>query len=99
MFMKNKKIKVAHIVLDLNIGGLEVLVFNIIRKLDKEKFEPIVICLKERGVLGNELKTLGVKVIPMRKGESFEWRCFFKLADILKKESVDVVHLHNARVR
>ena len=93
--MRRKKIKIAHVVLDLNVGGLETLVVNMIKKVDREHFDSMVICLKTKGALADELIELGFDVHSMNKGEGLELDCFFKLAILLVKEKVDVVHLHN----
>ena len=66
-----------------------------IKKVDREHFDSMVICLKTKGALADELIELGFDVHSMNKGEGLELDCFFKLAILLVKEKVDVVHLHN----
>ncbi|MEZ6113627.1 MAG: glycosyltransferase [Pirellulaceae bacterium] len=42
-------------VTSLPVGGAEVLLSNLVRRLDRESFQPEICCLKEPGPLGHEL--------------------------------------------
>jgi L-malate glycosyltransferase len=91
-----EKIKVLHIVLSLEIGGLEQVVLNLVRNLDRKRFEPAVACLNERGALADELLKLGIKVIqvnPMSARFSFLFP--MELVKIIKQEKVDIAHSHS----
>ncbi len=91
----NQKIKIAHVVLSLDIGGLEMLVVDMIKNLDWERFEVVVVCLREKGVLAREIESLGFKVYSLGNRDKLEFGSFFKLAKLLVKENVDIVHCHN----
>ena len=93
--MKEKKIKVAHVVLNLDIGGLETMVVDMIRHMDRDRFEVVTICLRNKGVLGSQIEEMGFKVYCLNGGDRLEWKAFFQLTGILKKEKIDVVHAHN----
>jgi sugar transferase (PEP-CTERM/EpsH1 system associated) len=89
-----KKIKLAHIVLNLNTGGLERLVLDIVEKTS-QPFQPIIICLKENGDLSNNIEKLGIKVLNLNKNDRFDPKSIYKLYNLLKKEKISIVHTHN----
>jgi glycosyltransferase involved in cell wall biosynthesis len=49
------KLGIKFVVTSMPVGGAETLLVNLIRRMDKDAFAPEVVCLKEPGVLGQEL--------------------------------------------
>ena len=92
--MARKLIKLAHIVLNLNTGGLEKLVVEFATKPPRN-FLPIVFCLKEKGELAQEVENSGVKVLALSKKEGFDTLLIFRLALLFQKEKISIVHTHN----
>lgn len=88
-----KKIKLAQIVFDLNQGGLQNGVVNLVNSMDQTYFENIIICLSKSGVLRNRLNP-GIKVIEMN-AEVNDVMLPFRLLKLFKKERFDVVHARN----
>ncbi len=87
---------IAHCVLSLEVGGLEVLVSNLAKDAQLQGDRPIVICLDEIGILGNELRSIGIDVrVLNRKGGIFDYRVFVAFLDILREQSIDVIHSHD----
>jgi len=86
---------VAHVVVNLDIGGLERVVLNIIRNIDKNRFRSVLVCLRDGGPLLDELDRDRVHVYPLNKSDSLDYWLFMKLTRILRQEKADVVHCHN----
>jgi sugar transferase (PEP-CTERM/EpsH1 system associated) len=86
---------VAHVVLSLNVGGLEKVVLRLLERIDRARFAPIVCALDEAGSLAGELDRLGVPlhVLPRRRG--LDPSLVFELAALFRREHVAVVHTHN----
>ena len=61
--MANKKYKIANVIVDLSVGGIERLTLNLCAHLDKDIFEPTVVCISGGGPLEEEAKELGVDVL------------------------------------
>jgi len=96
--MKDHKIKLAQITHDLAIGGLQQVVVNICRAIDREKFEVTVICLRDLGEFVPEVERMGIKVrLLPQKQNGTDYFSFLKLARILKEEKIDVIHTHNTQ--
>lgn len=91
--------KIVNIISDLNIGGAGKCLINFCRNYDSKKFEVVVI-LPEGSELTNELKNTSVKIIEIDglKNKSLDFKAFFKLVKILKKEKPDVVHTHASSI-
>ena len=90
------KIRVMQITHDLAIGGLQKVVVNLCKNIDRSKFDVSVLCLRELGEFVPEVMDCGVNValIP-QKMNGADYFGFLKIAKILKKEKIDVIHTHN----
>ncbi|MBX9775412.1 MAG: glycosyltransferase [Xanthobacteraceae bacterium] len=63
-------ISVCHVITDLNAGGAERMLVNLVTRLDRARFRNEVISLIEPGVMASELAAVGIPVInlAMRRG-------------------------------
>jgi len=57
------KIKILFVHQNLDIGGAEVLRKHVLSYLNKERYEADVCCIERRGRIGEEIETLGCRVI------------------------------------
>ncbi len=89
-------IKVAHVVLALNMGGLERVVLRLLARLDRARFAPIVCALDEPGGLAPDLARLGIPLRVIRRGPGVDLGVAVRLARALREEGVRLVHTHNA---
>lgn len=90
-----KKHNIMHLVLNLNIGGLEWVVINLLKRLDKDRFSPSAACLLDGGTLVNEVKKLGFELDILNKPDKLDFSAFLRLAKILKEKKIDLIHTHN----
>lgn len=86
---------IAHIVYSLQIGGLEELVLNLVRKMDRSRYQLSVIVLREDGPLSLEMEKLGITVHRLHGQEGFSAALIRKLAALLRTHHVDAVHTHD----
>ncbi|NOZ62199.1 MAG: glycosyltransferase family 4 protein [Calditrichaeota bacterium] len=97
----NNKIKVAHVQLLPIMSGVQRAMFDILLRLDRQKFDLLVICQNE-GELTENLKKNNIDYfcIPALKREIhplYDVVAFFKLVRILKKEGVQIIHTHSSK--
>lgn len=93
-----KKIKVLQITHDLAIGGLQQVIVNICRTIDRQKFDISVLCLRSLGEYVPEIEKLGIKVTLLpQKQDGVDYLSFLKVAKILRQERPDVIHTHNTQ--
>lgn len=55
-------IKVIHIITDLDTGGAEMMLFNLVSRMDRRLFHNEIISLADIGVVGKELQKAGISV-------------------------------------
>jgi glycosyltransferase involved in cell wall biosynthesis len=78
-------VRLAFCITDLDPGGAERALVQLVTRLDRSRWEPAVFCLAERGVLANELEAAGVPVVCLG---ARHWRnvgAVFRLARELRR--------------
>jgi glycosyltransferase involved in cell wall biosynthesis len=90
------KIKVLEIIQQGEIGGGESHLLTLLSKLDRNRFEPIVIALSD-GEMINRLNVMGIKNYVVNSRLPFNFRVWKKMRKILEENSIDVIHTHGAR--
>jgi sugar transferase (PEP-CTERM/EpsH1 system associated) len=90
-----ERLTVAHVVLNLDIGGLERIVISLIKNSDPGRFRHLVYCIGSGGTLADELRNDGFPVTAMNKPEGRSLILPFKLMRMFRREKVQVVHSHN----
>lgn len=96
--MGSKKINLMLVTHDLAIGGLQQVVVNICRTIDRDRFNVSVLCLRTLGEYLPEVEALGIPVFSLPKKESgTDYFSFLKVAKILRDNEIDVIHTHNTQ--
>lgn len=90
-----RPIRVAYVVYRFDVGGLERCVANLCNHLDRERFEPLVVCLDRSGTAAAWLERDDVEVVELRKRAGNDLAVIRRLARALRERRVDVVHSHN----
>ncbi|MCK4810113.1 MAG: glycosyltransferase [Candidatus Omnitrophica bacterium] len=91
----NKKIRIGFVNYSLDIGGVETLILEIGKKLDRNLFEPLIFVFMKDGKLKKEYIKDGIQVIEVDKKYGFDWLLSIRLAKVLKANFIDIVHTHN----
>ena len=88
-----RPLKVCHVSLTLNTGGLERILADLARHHDRDVVEPTFLAIHDVGRFGIDIRRAGCKVIPLRaKNRLAQVRAMSKL---FRAEHFDVVHTHN----
>lgn len=93
-------IKIIELITSLDFGGTQKMLFETLKRINREKYQFIVVSLKGRGVYTQEIEELGIKVVNLGvNGGVSKFRLFlslpivfFKLLKILIKEKPQIVH-------
>src|SRR5437660_536448 len=88
--------RVVHLVLTLNIGGLEKVVYDLVRFADRDAFSMGVVCLQEIGELGPAFDELGVPVENLAVHGKGPIQSVLAAARRLQSLRPDVLHTHNS---
>ena len=88
------RVRVVHVIQNLNYGGMERVLSDIVLRCDRELFESHVLCLQYLGRFAEGLETTATLHVakPMRSG-SMLWPK--QLADEIRALAPDVVHSHS----
>ncbi len=91
-------VRVMYVVDHLKIGGAQTHVVQLLSRLDRRRFSPMVCALKAQGDLLTTVQRLGVPVFDGGLGRSLMgWggpRVLGRLARLLRRERVDVAHAY-----
>ena len=81
-------------------GGAELVVYNISRSIDKEKFNLLICCTKEIGYRGEDLRKKGfnVDVVPRYKRPFKIFKILFWLRKFVHRNRVNIINSHNSDV-
>jgi len=91
-----QKLKVLHVTQYLDIGGLETMVIELCRRLDRTRFDVEILCLNGydpeyiRGVTD-----IGIPVHLLRKRHRYDIGYFFRVALFIKKHQIATLHAHS----
>ncbi|VAW73264.1 hypothetical protein MNBD_GAMMA15-651 [hydrothermal vent metagenome] len=77
----------------LYLGGAENVVANIARQADRNRFDMQICCLKEKGVLGEQLESEGVRVLLPEKASGLLGK-LRALKQLIVSEQPDLIHSH-----
>lgn len=83
-------LRTKFIITSMPVGGAETLLVNLIRRFNPTRISPSVVCLKERGPLGEELAN-EFRVDSGLIGSKFDFRVLFRLASNLRQNKTDAV--------
>ncbi|MDD5218319.1 MAG: GNAT family N-acetyltransferase [Candidatus Omnitrophica bacterium] len=100
--MTPKRIKVFYLITALKIGGAEKLLFETLKCLDRERFEPMVGTLygfeatgqSKECDLGPEIEKLGIKIVRLGMRHRLDFSVFCRLRKVLLAERPDILHTH-----
>jgi len=95
--MESRPLTVVRVLNWLPVGGVEHRVIELLSRLDREKFRPHIVLLRERGALANKAEAAGIPVhlSPLRTRLSPTG--LRKLAALFRSLKADVVHSHMYR--
>jgi glycosyltransferase involved in cell wall biosynthesis len=83
---------------DLAVGGLQQVVVTICKTIDRNIFEPSVLCLRATGEFASEIEKLNIKILKLpQKHNKVDYFAFFKVAKILRQLKIDIIHTHNTQ--
>jgi len=78
------------LVTSMPVGGAETLLVNLVRQLDRTRFAPQVVCMKDKGPLGEELSARMPVHSELIRGK-FDVAVLWRLARLMRRERIDAV--------
>jgi sugar transferase (PEP-CTERM/EpsH1 system associated) len=93
--VNSKLINIAHVIPAMNVGGREKVVIDILKQLDRTKFNIEVVCLGDKGGLYDEFESTDLPIHFFKKKAGFRPKLFIELKKHFTKHQYDIVHSHN----
>jgi glycosyltransferase involved in cell wall biosynthesis len=87
-------LRVTHVVLALDTGGLERIVLDLVRVGRDHGQDPSVICLERPGTLAAQVEILGTPILCANKPPGLRYGTVNRLRELLGQLKPDVVHTH-----
>jgi glycosyltransferase involved in cell wall biosynthesis len=94
--MGTKRIKVLEAIRQGKIGGGETHVLELVSKMDKTVFEPVVLSFTE-GPMVQQLQSLGIEVHVIETEKGFDRSVWKRVRDFIRENEFDIVHAHGTR--
>ena len=88
-----KPARVMQLVWSFEIGGAENFVLNLVRKMDRSRYEPSICVFAEDGPLREQAEALGVPVFRIKPGPVP--MTTLRLIRLLRAERPDLIHAHS----
>lgn len=92
------KIKIMHILPSLEIGGMENALITLINEMDTHFFENQIFCFDFKNYensIQHRLKDENIPIYIFEKGDGIDYWLPIKIARILKKQKINIVHTRN----
>jgi glycosyltransferase involved in cell wall biosynthesis len=91
----NRRLRIAHVVLQLDTGGMEKLLTEFARHANRDRFELGFISLTTRGTQAGDIEACGWPVQALGVPAGLKPGLVFRLARLFRDWKADVVHTHN----
>lgn len=93
MILLEKKIRLLFLISDLDIGGTEKMLLELVKGLDRSIYDIAVCSIKPFGEIGEELrKLLGIKTLSLNTNHKYDFRAFVKFALLLCRLKPHIIH-------
>ena len=89
-----RRLRVAHVVLSLDVGGLERMVLDLVRQGRQIGQRPVIVCLEHPGALAPEAIAAGAHLVTLQKPPGVRPSLAARLHTVFQKLRPDVVHTH-----
>ena len=84
--------RIAYVIGELGKGGAEYQLVELLRGLDRVRWEPHVVALSAGGYWADEIRRLGVPLVELPSAGSFDWRRLRALRAALRRLAPAVLH-------
>lgn len=86
--------RICYIIGQLDNGGAEKQLYELVKGINKDLFDPVVISLSQGGSWSREFRKLDIKVIELQRRKHREFARLFRLFKLLKAIRPDLVHTY-----
>lgn len=89
------QIHVLHVTYDMNIGGTEQVIRNLVEGLPSESYKSSILCIDGSiGPWGEELAKKGIRHHCFKRQPGLDFSVIKRIQKLIKAEAIDIVHCH-----
>ncbi len=88
------KRNILFVIIQMEMGGAEKLVYNLINKLDRTRFNPSIAYFYGSKAI-KDFERLNIPIFQVRKDKKLDFSTFRQFNSIIKKENIDIVNAHH----
>ena len=89
---QSDRITIVHLITELNMGGAEQMLHNLVRRMDRHRFRCFVVSMMDNGPIGKRIETEGIPVIALQMTPGRPTlKGFVDFHHFLRRESIDIV--------
>jgi glycosyltransferase involved in cell wall biosynthesis len=86
-------LKLIHLITSLDVGGAEMMLYRLLKHIDRGHFENQVICMIPPGAVREKIQALGIPVISLEmQSGSPSLDALFRMTRLLRGERPDILH-------
>ena len=90
-----KRINLTHLVLDMDIGGLQRLITDTTLAMDRDVYSMEVVCMNRLGCFADVLRQQGIEVTLLQKNQQHADLFYpLRLRSYLRKKKIHILHMH-----
>ena len=89
----DRRIRLLFIIDELDIGGTEQQILELVKRLDRDTYAPMVCCFRP-GRVSQEIEAAGVPVFTLRKRAKLDVRLIAGLVRLMRRERIDLVQTY-----
>ena len=89
----NRPLRLLCMLDELDIGGTEQQILELVRRVDRARFEPMVCCFRH-GRKAEEIEALGVPVFRISKSHKLDAGIILKIAKLLREQRIDILQTY-----
>ena len=88
-----RRARVLFVIDELDIGGTEQQILELVKRLDRDRYVPMVACFRP-GRVSAEIESAGVPVFTLRKRAKLDLRLIASLVAFIRRERIDIVQTY-----
>jgi glycosyltransferase involved in cell wall biosynthesis len=90
-----KRKRIVHITFNMEIGGAEQVIYNLIEHTDPSKYEVSILCLEQPvGAFGKQLQAKGYEVTAFSRNPGLDFSLIKSIREHIRLHKIDVLHCH-----
>ncbi len=89
-----KVCRIIYLITDLDVGGAENSLYQLVTHLNRKKFSPVVYSLSGEGKIAEKLRGKGIEVSCLGARNKFDITVFFKLIKLLRNKKPHILHTY-----